>query len=119
MELVSQVQTLIEKIRDSYIAAHCSYEVITESDGDDKYGLSLGFLNNASMYVIAAKTYYESHGEIERHDFEAYFEAFSNFKYELCEAIKDKDKNLTWLSSRKDSLDYAKRNVEGLLELLK
>lgn len=117
MKLIFQIQTLVEKIRESYNPANYSYKVI-DSDFDDKYLLSLEFLNNATMNLLAAKNYYETHEDLERHDFEDYFKAFSDYKFELFKVIEEKDRNTSWLSSRKDSLDYAKRNVEKLLEIM-
>lgn len=117
MKLIFQVQTLVDKIRESYNPANCSYKVI-DSDFDDKYLLSLEFLNNATMNLLAAKNYYENHEDLERHDFEDYFKAFSDYKFELFQVIEEKDQNTSWLSSRKDTLDSAKRDIEDLLKTM-
>ena len=119
MDLTQKVGMLVEKIRESYNAAFISYEVIIESDDQDKYILAMEFINNVTLHFISAKDYYESDSDLERHDFETYFEAFSNYKFELFQVIKEKDKNTSWLGSRRDSLVTAKKDVEDIFDILK
>lgn len=118
MELINQTQTLVAKIRESYNPAVYSFEIVIDTDSDDRYLLALEYLNNATMNLLAAENYYETHRDLERHDFDSYFEAFSEYKFQLLKVVKENDRNKSWLSSKKDSLETAKRNVEKFLEIM-
>ncbi|MCU7712460.1 hypothetical protein OK414_14670 [Priestia sp. JV24] len=110
-EFLYNVSYLQEKLDDAFSDARASYKVLEKQDSDLRYQLSLTYMNMSfQSYIEAKRIYKEAH--LEHHEFEGFFEAYKNYKFELKQVIIEKDQNTSWLYSRYETLSKEKKELD-------
>lgn len=118
MNIYQQVSGLMPEIRDAYTSAISAFEALNSLDDSQRFVMAMQLLNNAELINGFAKQYYQNHEDIERAEFESYFEAYREYRYQFIKVIEEKDSNTSWLIGKKDDLEEAKASVESEYQIL-
>lgn len=118
MNIYQQVSGLMPDIRDAHTSATSAFDALHNLDNNERYVTAMQLLNNAETINGFAKQYYLNHEDIERAEFESYFEAYREFRYQFMEIVKEKETNTSWLEGKKNSLDQAMGDLESEYQIL-
>lgn len=114
------LQTLVEKIRNSYHGANTAHSILVDSEHyteEKPYELAMAMMNNSAIYITAAQAYYDQNEIV--HGFSeitACFDAFFDLQNELFEVLEVKERNLSWFQSRYDRFSNAIGDIEQLMK---
>jgi len=106
-------------MQQTYTDVNDSYESLENYDGDMRYQLAISFLGMSYQGYLFAKQFYYGNEDIQRGEFDDYFEAYENFKFEMNKVISEKDKNTSWLFSRLEQFNASLVEVNKLIDNIK
>ncbi len=106
-------------IQQAYTDVNDSYESLETYDGDKKYQLAVSFLGMSYQGYLFAKQFYYGNKDIQRGEFDNYFGAYENFKFEMNKVISERGTNTSWLFSRLEQFNASMVEVNKLIDNIK
>ncbi|WP_432359811.1 hypothetical protein [Sporosarcina sp. UB5] len=114
------LQNIVERIRNSFHGADSAVDILVNSkefaNDDNKYAIAVSLMNNSAIYISFAQNFYQQNEILSGFaEIENYFRTFFDLQFELMEAVKNKEDNLSWFVSRHSIFVQAKKEIESLI----
>lgn len=103
-------------LQQTYINANDSYETLRTYEGNTKYQIAVNFLSMSYQSYLVASQFYHSNTDIQREEFDNYFLAYEDFKFEMNRVIVQKDPNTLLMIRLLDQIHSSIVEVNKLIE---